>query len=193
MGEGKFVCMLCLCVFVEYVCMPGRGVGGGIYVQVCILHNTYMCVCVHLCLCAFVSVVCVGRGWVHTGIRACLHNAQTDDVNCYLPHTDTARQLTASWQSITITMCANAGDSYDMMDDVSSRGQGAAEAQMAAEEGYSNNLQRQLTRARSQIQAVEKKYQVQLTLQAAMIVLRQLPCTPSFLFKALFWNHCLKL
>lgn len=81
-------------------------------------------------------------------------------------------------------MCAGAGNSYDMMDDVSSRGQGAAETQMAAEEGYSNNLQRQLTRARSQIQAVEKKYQVQLTLQAAMITLRQSPCTPSFLFKA---------
>ena len=52
-----------------------------------------------------------------------------------------------------------AGDSYDMMDDA--RGQGAAEAQMAAEEGYSKNLQRQLARAKDQIVAMEKKYQVQ--------------------------------
>ena len=119
---------------------------------------------------------------MHTCIRACLHNAQSDDVNCYLPHTNTVQQFTVSWRSVTITMCANAGDSYDMMDDVSSTGKGAAEAQMAAEEGYSNNLQRQLTRARSQIQAVEKKYQVQLTLQAAMIVLKQSSCTPFFFF-----------
>ena len=142
-------------------------VGEGGFMYKCVSYIIqYICVCVHLCLCAFVSVVCGGRGWgrVHTCIRACLHSAQADDVNCYLPHTDTTQQFTASWRSVTITMCASAGDSYDMMDDVSSRGQGAAEAQMAAEEGYSNNLQRQLTRARSQIQAVEKKYQVQLTL-----------------------------
>ncbi|KAK7092855.1 uncharacterized protein [Littorina saxatilis] len=98
---------------------------------------------------------------VDHGSHHALHKAYAEVKRRLNETAEKNRQLTRRVHELESSRTSGSyiGDSYDMMDDITCSAQGAAEAQIGAEEGYHNNLQRQLVRCKTQLQNMEKTYQ----------------------------------